>query len=82
MGNRAAGVDYSLEEWVSANRRSWKLWGLIDQPPLRLTPKNHRPPGSARQPLPDEGSAGYVPPFEAMKTVAYAARGWEPVTCR
>jgi aldehyde:ferredoxin oxidoreductase len=79
LANRATGFDYTLEDLMQVGRRGWTMKRIFNHR-LGLTAENDRLPGIALQPLPDGGSAGYVPPFEEMKAAYYAARGWDPVT--
>ena len=41
-----------------------------------------RLPKHLLKPLPDGGSAGYVPPFKEMLAAYYQVRGWDPETGR
>jgi aldehyde:ferredoxin oxidoreductase len=49
---------------------------------MGLTGANDRLPGHLLKPLPEGGSAGYVPLFEEMLKAYYSVRGWDPATGR
>ncbi len=77
--NHATGFDYSLMELVQVGERAWNLKRVINHR-LGLTQKNDTLPEIIMKPLPDGGSAGYVPPFEEMLEAYYEARGWDKNT--
>ena len=79
--NDVTGFDYNLDELVAIGERGWNLKRLINHR-LGLTGENDRLPGHLLKPLPDGGSAGYVPPFKEMLAAYYQARGWDPETGR
>ncbi|GAG01898.1 unnamed protein product, partial [marine sediment metagenome] len=79
--NCVTGFDYNLDELVAIGERAWNLKRVINHR-LGLTGKNDRLPGHLLKPLPDGGSAGYVPPFKEMLAAYYQFRGWDPETGR
>ena len=79
--NYVTGFDYSLDELVALGERAWNLKRVINHR-LGLTGKNDRLPKQLLKPLPDGGSAGYVPPFKEMLAAYYQVRGWDPETGR
>ena len=79
--NYVTGFDYNLDELVAIGERAWNLKRIINHR-LGLTGKNDRLPGPLLKPLPDGGSAGYVPPFNEMLAAYYQVRGWDPETGR
>jgi len=79
--NEVTGFDYSIGELITVGERAWNLKRLINHR-LGLTKENDRLPKHILNPLPDGGSAGYVPPFDEMLIAYYKARGWDPDTGR
>jgi aldehyde:ferredoxin oxidoreductase len=79
--NRATGFDYSLDELPRAGERAWNVKRAINVR-LGLERKDDRLPGHLLRPLPEGGSAGFVPPLEEMLAAYYAYRGWDPVSGR
>ena len=77
--NFATGFDYTLEELVRTGERSWNLKRVLNNK-LGLTQKNDTLPEILMMPLPDGGSAGYVPPLQEMLEAYYEARGWDKET--
>jgi len=77
--NRATGLDYSLEELLRAGERGWNVKRAINVR-LGLEREDDRLPGHLLRPLPEGGSAGFVPPLEEMLAAYYAHRGWDPVS--
>ena len=81
LTNEATGFDYTLEDLMQAGERGWNLKRLANHR-LGLTRANDRLPKHLLKPLPDGGSAGYVPPFAEMLAAYYDARGWDQETGR
>jgi aldehyde:ferredoxin oxidoreductase len=79
--NEVTGFDYSIGELITVGERAWNLKRLINHR-LGLTRENDRLPKHLLIPLPDGGTAGYVPPFDEMINAYYKARGWDPETGR
>lgn len=79
--NEVTGFDYSMGELITVGERAWNLKRLINHR-LGLTRENDRLPEHLLKPLPDGGTAGYVPPFDEMLNAYYKARGWDPDTGR
>ncbi len=75
----ACGYDWTLDDLLRCGERAWTLKRIIN---LRRGLQRHDDtlPPPLREPLPDGGAAGYVPPLEEMLTAYYAARGWDPHT--
>ena len=79
--NDVTGFDFTLDEIIAIGERAWNLKRVINYR-LGLTGENDRLPGHLLKPLPDGGSAGYVPPFSEMLAAYYQVRGWDPETGR
>ncbi len=81
LTNAATGEDYTLEELRQIGERAWNLKRAINHR-LGYQGEQDRLPPALLSPLSDGGSAGYVPPFEAMLSAYYRARGWDEATGR
>ncbi len=81
LTNAATGWDYTLEELRQTGERAWNLKRAINHR-LGYQRSQDRLPAALLKPLAEGGSAGYVPPFEAMLSAYYRARGWEEHTGR
>jgi aldehyde:ferredoxin oxidoreductase len=77
--NFATGFDYELEELITAGERGWNLKRVINNR-HGLTMKEDTLPEILMKPMPDGGSAGYVPPLQEMLDAYYKARGWDTKT--
>lgn len=77
--NAAIGVDWDIEQFMTAGARIWNLKRVINHR-LGLTRRNDRLPKLLLQPLPDGPIAGRVPDFDLLMREYYAARGWDPDT--
>jgi aldehyde:ferredoxin oxidoreductase len=77
--NLVTGFDYALQELVLLGERSWNLKRVINLK-LGYDVKNEILPEILMKPLPDGGSAGYVPPIEEMLEAYYKARTWDKGT--
>jgi aldehyde:ferredoxin oxidoreductase len=77
--NFVTGFDYSLGEMMEAGERGWNLKRAINLR-LGLKPSDDTLPDILIKPLPDGGSAGYVPPMEEMLDAYYEARQWDANT--
>lgn len=77
--NAACGLDWSVEEMMRFGERSWNLKRAINNR-LGLTAQNDKLPKAFLTPLPDGGSAGFVPDIEGMLFAYYEARGWDEAT--
>lgn len=74
--NQATGFDYTLDELLTAGERAWNLKRAINVR-LGLERRDDRLPGHLLRPLPEGGSAGFVPPLEEMLAAYYDCRGWD-----
>ena len=79
--NQVTDFGYTIEELLTVGERAWNLKRVINHR-LGLTSENDRLPKHLLNPLPDGGSAGYVPPFDEMLSAYYKARGWDSETGR
>ncbi len=79
--NQVTDFGYTIEELITVGERAWNLKRVINHR-LGLTRENDRLPKHLLKPLPDGGSAGYVPPFDEMLGAYYKARGWDSETGR
>lgn len=77
--NAACGLDWTLEDMKEAGERAWNLKRAINIR-LGLTAQNDKLPKALLTPMPDGGSAGFVPDIEGMLFAYYAARGWDEAT--
>ncbi len=77
--NAACGLDWSLADMMKAGERAWNLKRAINIR-MGLTARNDKLPKALLTPLPDGGSAGYVPDLEGMLFAYYDARGWDEKT--
>jgi aldehyde:ferredoxin oxidoreductase len=77
--NAACGYELNLSELLQTGERGWNLKRAINNR-LGLTQANDKLPSAFLRPLPDGGSAGYVPDFAGMLEAYYEARGWDPKT--
>jgi aldehyde:ferredoxin oxidoreductase len=79
--NQVTGFEFTLEELMRVGERSWNLKRVINHR-LGLKGEHDRLPKHLLKPLPDGGSAGYVPPLKEMLAAYYVCRGWDPETGR
>ena len=79
--NAALGLDETVASLLLAGERAWNLKRVINHR-LGLTRANDRLPKAFLEPMPDGGSAGFLPDLQGMLTAYYAARGWDPETGR
>ncbi len=79
--NAAVGVDWDIEQFMTAGARMWNLKRVINHR-LGLTRENDKLPGLLREPVPDGPNAGVVPDYDFLMREYHAARGWDPVTGR
>jgi aldehyde:ferredoxin oxidoreductase len=77
--NSASGSNYSLTDLMNCGERAWNLKRVINHR-MGLTGANDVLPKPFLRPLPDGGSAGFVPDFESMMKAYYTARDWNPDT--
>jgi aldehyde:ferredoxin oxidoreductase len=77
--NAACGLNWSVADMLTFGERSWNLKRAINNR-LGLTAQNDRLPKALLTPLPDGGSAGFVPDLQAMLAAYYQARGWDPIS--
>ena len=75
----ACGLDWSAEDLYRAGERAWNLKRAINNR-LGLRRANDKLPKALLEPYEDGGSAGYVPPLEAMLAAYYETRNWDPET--
>ncbi len=75
--NSALGLDESVETLLKSGERAWNLKRAINLR-LGLTRKDDRLPKAFLQPLPDGGSADFVPDIDGMLKAYYLFRGWDP----
>jgi aldehyde:ferredoxin oxidoreductase len=79
--NAAAGLSWTVDDLMRCGERGWNLKRAINHR-MGLTRENDRLPRALLEPLPDGGSAGYVPDFAAMLSAYYKARGWDEASGR
>jgi len=79
--NAAVGVDWDIEQFMTAGARMWNLKRVINHR-LGLTRENDKLPKLLREPVPDGPNAGVVPDYGLLLREYYAARGWDPSTGR
>ncbi|HJW84970.1 MAG TPA: aldehyde ferredoxin oxidoreductase family protein [Anaerolineae bacterium] len=77
--NAAVGLDWDIEQFMTAGARIWNLKRVINHR-LGLTRENDTLPKLLRKPLPDGPNAGHVPDYDLLMREYYAARGWDPIT--
>jgi aldehyde:ferredoxin oxidoreductase len=77
--NAACGLDWSVAELMRFGECSWNLKRAINNR-MGLTARNDTLPKALLTPMPDGGSAGFVPDIQGMLFAYYAARGWDDVT--
>lgn len=77
--NAACGFDWSVEEMMQCGERGWNLKRAVNHR-LGLTRAHDTLPKALLTPMPDGGSAGFVPDIEAMLSAYYEARGWDSET--
>ncbi|GAB4461238.1 MAG: aldehyde ferredoxin oxidoreductase family protein [Anaerolineales bacterium] len=77
--NAACGLNWSVDEMMKFGERSWNLKRAINNR-MGLTAQNDRLPKALLTPMPDGGSAGFVPDIEGMLFAYYEARGWDEAT--
>jgi aldehyde:ferredoxin oxidoreductase len=77
--NAACGLDWDIAEMMKAGERAWTLKRAINNR-MGLTRANDRLPKALLEPLPDGGSAGFVPDINRMLAAYYEARGWDSET--
>jgi aldehyde:ferredoxin oxidoreductase len=77
--NAACGLDWSVEDMLTFGERSWSLKRAINNR-LGLSAQNDKLPKALLTPMPDGGSAGFVPDIEGMLVAYYAVRGWDDAT--
>ncbi|MEK6221903.1 MAG: aldehyde ferredoxin oxidoreductase family protein [Chloroflexota bacterium] len=74
--NAAVGLEWSIADMMEAGERAWNLKRVINNR-LGLRREYDRLPKALMQPLPDGGSAGFVPDFDSMLRGYYQARDWD-----
>jgi aldehyde:ferredoxin oxidoreductase len=79
--NAACGLDWSLDDMMKAGERAWDLKRAINIR-MGLTAANDKLPKALLTPLPEGGSAGYIPDLDGMLFAYYDARGWDEKTGR
>jgi len=79
--NAACGLEWSVEDMVKAGERAWNLKRAINNR-LGLNAQNDKLPKELMTPMPDGGSAGFVPNLEGMLFAYYQHRGWDEKTGR
>ncbi len=79
--NAACGLEWSVEDMVTAGERAWNLKRAINNR-LGLNAQNDKLPKELMTPMPDGGSAGFVPNLEGMLFAYYQHRGWDEKTGR
>ena len=77
--NAACGLDWSVAELMRFGERSWNLKRAVNNR-MGLTARNDTLPKALLTPMPDGGSAGFVPDIQGMLFAYYAARGWDEAT--
>lgn len=77
--NSACGFDWTVQDMMRCGERGWTIKRAINNR-LGLTRANDKLPKGLLEPLPNGGSAGYVPPFEEMLEAYYEARNWDKQT--
>ncbi len=77
--NAACGLDWTVEDMVTAGERAWNLKRAINNR-LGLNAQNDKLPKALMTPMPDGGSAGFVPDLEGMLIGYYQHRGWDHKT--
>lgn len=77
--NAACGLDWTIEDMMRAGERGWDLKRAINNR-LGLTAQNDKLPKALLTPMPDGGSAGFVPDIEGMLIAYYKTRGWDKAT--
>jgi aldehyde:ferredoxin oxidoreductase len=75
----ACGLDWDIAEMMKAGERAWTLKRAINNR-MGLTRANDGLPKALLEPLPDGGSAGFVPDINRMLAAYYEARGWDSET--
>ena len=79
--NAACGFEWTLEDMMTFGERGWNLKRLINHR-LGLDGSADRLPPALMKPLPDGGSAGFVPDLGNMLYAYYMERGWDLATGR
>lgn len=79
--NAACGLDWTIAEMMKCGERGWNLKRAINNR-MGLSARDDRLPKAMLEPIPDGGSAGFVPDLEAMLLAYYEARGWDAETGR
>lgn len=79
--NKAAGFDYSADEFLRCGERGWALKRAINNR-LGLTSANDRLPKALLTPYAEGGAAGVVPDMATMLKEYYEAQGWDAGTGR
>lgn len=77
--NAALGLNETIESLLHAGERAWNLKRVINNR-LGLTRENDRLPKAFLKPLPDGGSADFVPDLDGMLRAYYRVRGWDAQT--
>ena len=77
--NAANGFNWSIADMMQCGERGWTIKRAINNR-FGLTRANDKLPKGLLEPMPNGGSAGYVPPFAEMLEAYYEARGWDKVT--
>ena len=77
--NAACGLDWTVSDMMKAGERAWNLKRAINNR-MGLNASNDTLPKALLEPLPDGGSAGYVPDLGAMLAAYYETRGWDAKT--
>ena len=74
--NVACGMNWSMGDMMKAGERAWNLKRAINNR-LGLNAQNDKLPKALMTPMPDGGSAGFVPDLEGMMIAYYQHRGWD-----
>lgn len=79
--NAACGLEWSVEDLMTFGERGWTLKRLLNHR-MGLEGSADRLPPRLLEPLPDGGSAGFVPDLGNMLYAYYMERGWDLKTGR
>lgn len=77
--NAANGYNWTITDMMKSGERGWTIKRAINNR-LGLTRANDKLPKGLLEPMPNGGSAGYVPPFAEMLDAYYDARKWDKAT--
>lgn len=77
--NAACGLDWSVDDMMKCGERSWNLKRAINNR-MGLSAGNDKLPKALLTPMPDGGSAGFVPDIGGMLIAYYEVRGWDEAT--